>query len=367
MAILEEFIEFITTDAGSGDERAVADKLKAKLSALGCEVFEDPKEAALLKGNTGNVYAVLNGTADGRLLLCSHMDRVNNGHGIVPVIEDGVIHAEKTILAADDIAGVCAILDGLRRVKASGKPYPTIEMVFTCCEEDGIRGSRIMDYSRIKSEVGYIFDAPGRIGTMINSATTRVSFDIRIWGRSAHAANEPEKGINALLAAAYFLTRVPQGRLDSVSTANFSTVFAEGATNVVTDKARILGEMRSHDDTSVEKYISDVKALCEDIESNTGALFEVDYNYDFRHFFVPEDSECIVRAKKVFSDMDIDVSVKAIGGAMDANNFNEHGITSIGIATGYFENHTVREYLLTDDMIKAGEYAERLILEWAHS
>ena len=37
----------------------------------------------------------------------------------------------------------------------------------------------------------------------------------------------------------------------------------------------------------------------------------------------------------------------------------------VGIATGYYENHTTKEYLVISDLEKAGEFAANLICEWA--
>ena len=53
------------------------------------------------------------------------------------------------------------------------------------------------------------------------------------------------------------------------------------------------------------------------------------------------------------------------GGGMDANRMNAYGIRCVGVATGYRKNHSTREELFTDDLIRAGELAERLILAFA--
>ena len=50
---------------------------------------------------------------------------------------------------------------------------------------------------------------------------------------------------------------------------------------------------------------------------------------------------------------------------MDANRMNAYGIRCVGVATGYRKNHSTREELFTDDLIRAGELAERLILAFA--
>jgi tripeptide aminopeptidase len=46
---------------------------------------------------------------------------------------------------------------------------------------------------------------------------------------------------------------------------------------------------------------------------------------------------------------------------MDANWFNLRGIPSVGVATGYFKNHTMEEHLLIDDFHQAGGLVYRLI------
>ena len=54
--IIDEFKELVSIEVHSRDERAIADVLKEKLTALGLTVTED-KAGEVLGGNTGNVYA----------------------------------------------------------------------------------------------------------------------------------------------------------------------------------------------------------------------------------------------------------------------------------------------------------------------
>jgi tripeptide aminopeptidase len=119
--VISEFLELVQIDGCFGDERGVADALIGKLKELGCTVSEDDT-GAKVGGNAGNVTGVLEGTKPGSILFTSHMDRVQNGYGIKPQFtEDGRITSDgTTILAADDLSGVAAILEGVRRVKEEG-------------------------------------------------------------------------------------------------------------------------------------------------------------------------------------------------------------------------------------------------------
>ena len=145
----------------------------AKLEELGFTVTMD-KAGEVFSGNCGNLTAIREGELDGALFLSSHMDRMPNGFGIKPVERDGVLCSDgTTILAADDISGVCAILEGLRCTIGSGRPLPRLEVVFTIQEELCLGGAKVMDPSVLKAHVGYIFDSPGGAGRFINGAPGR--------------------------------------------------------------------------------------------------------------------------------------------------------------------------------------------------
>ena len=58
--LLEEFLELVRTDSETGDERAICDLLKEKLTALGLAVTEDGSATATGHG-AGNLVATLEG------------------------------------------------------------------------------------------------------------------------------------------------------------------------------------------------------------------------------------------------------------------------------------------------------------------
>lgn len=158
--IVEEFIELAEIDTVSRQERAMVDALKGKLEALGCTVREDDT-ASKVDGTAGNLIAVLEGQTEGSVLLAAHVDRVQNGFGIKPQVRDGKIVSDgTTVLAADDLSGVAAILDGLRRVQASGARHPRVEVLFSVCEEIGVQGTLHLDPAQFQSKFGFVLDSP---------------------------------------------------------------------------------------------------------------------------------------------------------------------------------------------------------------
>ena len=360
-----EFVELVTTDAISGQESAVADKLAEKLEKIGFTVIRD-NAGENYGGDCGNVIGIREGELDGALFFSSHMDRVPNGFGIKPVETDGVLRSDgTTILAADDISGVCAILEGLRQAVDSGKPLPRLEVVFTTAEET-VFGSKFLDMSLIQSKLGYAFDSPGPTGRMNNGAPGLYDITVEIKGRPAHAGNEPEKGIDAAKIMCDMLSGLKQGRIDFESTANFP-ILKTGSTarNVVCDYACFQGETRSRDRQKLLDYVAYFEEHCTKVAKEAGAEIKITKYEGFLPFYIAEDDEVMQVVKQACEAVGVECKVEVGGGGMDANIYNAQGMFTVGVATGYSKNHTLNEQLILEDFYKSGDLAQKIIETYA--
>lgn len=362
--MLEEFLELVQIPVQSRSERQIADVLKAKLEALGLEVVEEDT-GAKIGGNAGNIRAVLRGTADCEpLLFSAHMDRVANNGAIKPIVEEekGIVHTDgSTILASDDVAGICIILDALRRLKASDRPHGDIEVAFSVCEEFGILGGRYFEFDKFRSKNGFVFDAEGHIGGIAVEAPAKCSYCYKIHGKASHAGEAPEKGINAIRAAAGLILAIPDNRQSANSTANIASVHAGGsALNIVCDYAEVNGEMRSTDsaefDALLQKYADAVPKIEEEYK------VKIDYSYDvlYKAFKLSEDCPAVSLTAAALQKVGVEPKLEKSGGGMDANHFNANGIATVGITVGYFNCHTGEEYLDLQDFYKCGEMAAEI-------
>lgn len=361
--IVKDLIELVQIPVQSRNERLIADNLKEKLQALGLEVVEDA--VCVEGGNTGNIRAVLKGEHDIEpILFSAHMDRVKNNNAIHPVLdkENNILRADGvTILAADDVSGISVILDALRRLKASTKPHGDIEVAFSVCEEAGVLGSSYYDFSKFQAKKAFVFDVPGHIGKVVLQAPSKAKLVYKIHGKSAHAGNEPEKGINAIKAAAALIMQLPDSRITPFTTTNISTIHAgTNATNVVCDYAEILAEARSTDNKEFDEILERFAAPVAQIEKAYGVKIEYMPNILYRTFKIDKEADIAQIAAKALKSMDIEVTFARGGGGMDGNHFNNHGIEAIGIAPGYFKNHTPDEHIYIDDLKKCGELAANI-------
>ena len=201
--IRAEFDELARIDSESFGEREMAERLKEKLAELGIQAKEDDT-AEKIGGNAGNLFGTLKGGLPGTpILLSGHMDTVAPGIGKKPVFhEDGTITSDgTTVLGADDLTGVIAILEGIRAVQEAGILHRDIEILFAAAEEPFTRGSSEFDFSQMKAKESYVLDVTGPVGTAILQAPTILSFEAAVKGRAAHAGFEPEKGIHAIQTA----------------------------------------------------------------------------------------------------------------------------------------------------------------------
>lgn len=367
-AMYQELLELLKIGSASGKESDIADVLEKKLTDLGFTVTRD-NAGETFGGECGNLIGILEGQLDGSLMFSSHMDRVPNGYGIKPVEKDGILYSDgTTILAADDISGVCAILEGVRQAKASGKPMPRLEVIFSVGEETGLYGAKAIDVSTLKSRIGYIFDSPGGIGRFVNGAPGMYHLNVTLTGRPAHAGNEPEKGLDAAHAMCDMLGTLKQGRLDPQSTSNFP-ILSTGSTsrNVVCDLASFKGEARSRDLKKLEDYVAYFETHCREVAQKYGVGIEIEKIQNFLPFLIPEDDQVLQVAKAASEKLGLPYRVEVGGGGMDANIYNAQGMATVGVATGYTKNHTKAEQLVLDDFFQSGKLCQTLIETFAET
>ena len=362
-AIVQEFLELIRINVQSLNERPIADLLKNKLASLGCEVTEDGA-GELLGGNTGNLVARLNGNENyPAILLSAHMDRVPQGSNIQPVLSAGKITSDgSTILAADDVAGLVAILDGVRRVRQEKIDHCPIEIVFSVCEEQGVAGAKHLDFGSLRAKIAYVFDSSGPFGRIVQSAPAKCRILLKIHGKPAHAGNEPEKGLNAIKIAGFFLAQVREGRLSECSTANFGKIQGGTATNVVCDQVEIIGEARSRNQEELDQYLAYLSELVSTIAGQYRTRIDLEIERHYDAFCVEETEPVAVLLKKAFQALGTACYFSQGGGGMDANRFSSAGIRSLGVATGYSKNHTMEEEIVISDLVRSGELVKQIIL-----
>lgn len=361
--LVDTFCHLVTIDAATGNERKIADELTARLKALGAAVREDDAGAAI-GGNTGNIIALFTGDKPDvpAIMLSAHMDRVEPGQGIRPRIENGIIRSSgDTILAADDLAGAAAILEALTVIKEQKISHGPIEVVFTIAEEGGLNGAKGLDVSQLQAKMGFIFDGGGKVGDLTVQAPAQTSLKATFKGKAAHAGVEPEKGINALKAAAIAIAEMNLGRIDEETTANIGIISAGRATNIVPDEAVIKGEARSRNQEKLKKQVDHMVSAIHAACARTGASVDLQLEDSYPAFRLTEADPVVQTFQAACRAIGLSANLVGSGGGSDANILNGKGLPSVVLGMGYEAVHTTSEYMPIGELRRAAELALAII------
>ena len=116
------------------------------------------------------------------ILLSAHMDSVDPAVGKHPTLHpDGTITSDgTTVLGADDLSGVAAILEAVRSVEESGAAHRPIELLFDVAEEPYCAGIQHFDFPSLQSKEAYILDLTGPVGSAAYQAPSILAFRSRV-------------------------------------------------------------------------------------------------------------------------------------------------------------------------------------------
>lgn len=133
-------------------------------------------------------------------------------------VGDDIITASgKTLLGADDKAGVAVIMDAAQfLVQHPEIRHGKIRILFTPDEEIG-RGVDRLDLQKLGADFGYTLDA-GEAGTYEDETFSADGVSIIFYGISAHPGYAKDKMVNALKVASAFVDSLPSDELSPETT-----------------------------------------------------------------------------------------------------------------------------------------------------
>ncbi|MGI6227864.1 MAG: M20/M25/M40 family metallo-hydrolase, partial [Peptococcales bacterium] len=349
-------------DSETRNERKIADYLKSKLQSLGLNVFED-NAGTKIGGNAGNIIAELKGNNYApRILFSAHMDTVQPGNNVQPILVDNIIKSQgNTILGADDKAGIAAILEMLKVIKEENIDHGLIQIIFSIAEEGGLFGAKNLDPKMIKAQMAYVLDSSGPAGHMVIQGPAQNQVEAVISGKAAHAGMVPEEGVNAIQIAARAIARMKIGRIDSETTANIGIIKGGKATNIVPDKVYLEGEARSLNRDKLDKQCQHMKECLKKAAEELGGEVEVNITLNYPEICLDEQEEVITIAKKAAQNLNFPIVLEKTGGGSDANILNGYGLPTLNLGIGMEKVHTTDEFITIDNLINNGRYLVEII------
>ena len=341
--MIKQFMEMVQIDSESGNEARFIDYLLKEFKKIGATARKDAY---------GNLVAKLpakRSKSRKPILLSCHADTVQPGKGIRPKLAGGVIRsAGDTILGADDKAGIAEMLEALRVAPVR----PAIEVAISRQEEVGLHGVKNMDYRLLAARRGFLLDND-TLDTIVIGGPSYFAIDVEVQGRAAHAGMEPEKGINAIAAAARAIAALKLGRLDKETTANVGVISGGLIRNGVPAKACFLAECRSLTHRKAKALAAKMERTIKREVAKAGAKALVKVDNLCKAVAIPADAWTVVTAQKALAVVGVRARTTFITGFTDASIYNNHGIEMAVVGIGARSEHSTEEHIRVADMEKA--------------
>jgi glutamate carboxypeptidase len=357
---------------------AMAALLAEAFGALGEVQLVEPAEASQMLP-TGEVVPLVHGRnlhlavrpqAPTRLLLTGHYDTVfpaDHPFQALRWTEPGVLNGPG---AADMKGGIAVMLAALKALEAS--PYAAdigYEVVLNADEEVSSLGSAplLLKCAR-RVDAGLTFEPALPDGTLAGARPGSGNFAVHIAGRAAHAGREPEKGRNAVVAAADLALRLAALVAPDLKV-NVAKIEGGGPNNVVPDSAVVRVNMRPATSAAEARALAALDAAIAAI----AAQHEVTA-HRHGHFARPpkpldaNQLRLFELVKAVGADLGLGIGWRDAGGVCDGNNLAATGLAvvdTLGVRGGAI--HSADEYLIVESLKERAELAALLLMRIARS
>lgn len=282
--------------------------------------------------------------------------------------EDLITASGKTLLGADDKAGV-AIIMALAKYLTEHKdiPHGPIRICFNPDEEIG-RGMHKLDLKDLNAVCAYTLDSeyPGEVDYETFSADQAV---IVIDGVASHPGSAYGVMVNALKLAAQFVQQLP------LEMSPENTKEREGFIHPIeisgtSEQATIRLILRDFELEGLEakgKLLHQILAMLR--EKTPKAKFQITIKPQYRNmrYWLEKDLRPVEFAKEAVKRAGLTPFSEAMRGGTDGSLLTERGLPTPNIFTGFHQYHSQKEWISLQDMMKSVMTLIHLVQIWEES
>lgn len=285
----------------------------------------------------GNLFIKIKGK-NNPLLFVSHLDTVEPGRGIKPIIKNDYYFSDgRTILGADNKVFVAVLLDLLLNQKIERN----LEIIFSVKEETG-SGIEFFPFSWLESKNGIIFDNANPIGGIVLRSPEIINFYLEFIGKASHSSKINE-GINSLIPAIEFLKKIPVGFYKRETTINIGILNSGSAINTIPEKTILKGEIRSYKSKDFNYFKNKILSYTDLIQKKFKGKIIINLDGYCPGYIHLKDDKFIKVIKKIMMDNKLKTYFIKKSGVSDANILNSKEIKTVVLADGVIDSHTKRE------------------------
>lgn len=393
MTLIERFLKYVSFDTQSNEESGVtpstpgqmvfAKFLKEELESLGLEevtLDENGYLFATLPANTDKPVPTIGFIAhidtspdmsgkevkprivpdyDGKdITLCAEENIILSTVQFPELLdhkgEDLIVTDGKTLLGADDKAGIAEIVSAMVYLKEHPEiKHGKIRVGFNPDEEIGM-GAHKFDVAQFGCEWAYTMDG-GEVGELefenFNAASAKITFK----GRNVHPGSAKGKMINSMLVANRFISMLPADETPEHTEGYEGFYHLIGLTGEV-EQTTVSYIIRDHDRARFEARKQEMERLTDAINAEYGAgvatLELRDQYYNMREQIEPV-MHIIDTAFAAMKAVGVEPRIKAIRGGTDGAQLSFKGLPCPNIFAGGLNFHGRYEFVPIQSMEKA--------------
>ncbi|MDX5626698.1 MULTISPECIES: peptidase T [unclassified Brenneria] len=260
----------------------------------------------------------------------------------------------KTLLGADDKAGIAEIITAMMRLKKRQVPHGDIRIAFTPDEEIG-KGAHFFDVDAFDAQWAYTVDGGG-LGELEYENFNAASVTVKIVGNNVHPGSAKGVMVNALTLASRYHYEVPADETPE-NTDGYQGFYHLHSMKGVVERAELHYIVRDFDRDGFEKRKRKMLDIAEKVGKglHPDCYIEVtitDSYYNMREQ-IEQHPHIIALAQQAMRDCHIEPVLKPIRGGTDGAHLSFQGLPCPNLFTGGYNYHGKHEFVTLEGMEQA--------------
>lgn len=351
----------------------------------------------------GYVYATIPSTTTKKvpvLCFCSHVDTApdSSGTGVKPLVhrnydgfdivlpddpsqiitvrdhpylkqktgEDIITASGKTLLGADDKAGVAVIMDFANfLIQHPEIKHGAIKILFTPDEEIG-RGVNKVDLQKLKADFAYTLDG-GEKGSFTDETFSADGVVITFNGISAHPGFAKDKMVNALKVAGTFLDLLPKNEFSPETTEDREGFVHPIRVEGIAERAKVEFIVRDFETKNLKLHETRLEQFAKQaVGKYPGSSYEFEIKEQYRNMkeVLNNFPQVEQHTEEAMKRAGVKFKKESARGGTDGSRLSFMGLPCPDIFTGEMAFHGKHEYVSVQDMQKSVEVLVNLVQVW---
>lgn len=268
--------------------------------------------------------------------------------------DDLITASGKTLLGADDKAGVAIIMDVAKfYIENPNVPHCKIRILFTPDEEVG-RGVEMLDIKKLNADFGYTLDG-GELGSYECDTFSADGISVVFNGISAHPGYAKNKLVNALKVASHFVDLLPKDSWSPETTSGEEGFVHPVAIEGIMERTTVKFISRSFTTSTLNIYKEKLETYAlQAIEAFPGATFSLTVNEQYRNMreVLDQNPHVIEFGRQAILNLGIKIEEHKVRGGTDGSRLSFMGLPCPNIFTGEMAIHSKHEFVSIQDMQK---------------